>query len=149
MNDRKIVKFLHCDDVCIFQGVVFTLHFAYERSGLTWHIGCSISKFSYIRDLKHKTYGNLKKTVKLINKVIFHVFVKTTIKFRQIAHCSLRLTKWKRGLKHNHDFYEKIKFFRQINVFTEEITKEMIWRKFLTVITFYSTFAYSGTHNCF
>ena len=35
---------------------------------------------------------------------------------------------------------ENCHFFRQINVFTKEVTKEMISRKFLSVIAFYSTF---------
>ena len=37
-------------------------------------------------------------------------------------------------------FTEKWPFFRQINVFTKEITKEFISRKFLSVITFHTTF---------
>ena len=31
-------------------------------------------------------------------------------------------------------------FFRQINVFTNEVAKELISRKFLSVIAFYTTF---------
>ena len=39
-----------------------------------------------------------------------------------------------RLLRKNHHF------FRQINAFTKEVTKELISRKFLSVIAFYSTF---------
>ena len=35
---------------------------------------------------------------------------------------------------------ENLHFFRQINVFTNKVTKEMISRNFLSVIAFYSTF---------
>ena len=34
-------------------------------------------------------------------------------------------------------------FFRQINVFTKEVTNELISRNFLSVIAFYSTFPHS------
>ena len=43
--------------------------------------------------------------------------------------------------KHNYCFYEKFQqFFRQINVFTKEVTKELISRKFLSVIAFHIIF---------
>ena len=53
---------------------------------------------------------------------------------------------WKSRQKHGHDqctvFMGKLTFFRQINVFTKEVTKGLISRNFLRVITFYSTFPY-------
>ena len=49
---------------------------------------------------------------------------------------------WKSRQKHDRRslFYGKINIFRQINVFTEEVTKELISRNFLSVIAFYSIF---------
>ena len=35
-------------------------------------------------------------------------------------------------------------FFRQITLFTKEVTKELISRNFLSVIAFYSTFPHYG-----
>ena len=37
-------------------------------------------------------------------------------------------------------FTEKLPFFRQINISTKEVTKELISRKFLSVIAFYRDF---------
>ena len=39
-------------------------------------------------------------------------------------------------------FTEKTRFFRQIDDFTKEVTKELISRKFLIVIAFYSTISH-------
>ena len=39
-------------------------------------------------------------------------------------------------------------FFRQINGFTKEVTKELISRKFLSLIAFYSTFPHCDTLGC-
>ena len=51
---------------------------------------------------------------------------------------------WKNRQKHDHHFYGKIAiFFRQINGFT----KEMISRKFLSVIAFYSIFPHCENYN--
>ena len=44
---------------------------------------------------------------------------------------------WKSRRKHDHDFYRKI---RQTNVFTKEVTKELISRNFFYVIAFFSIF---------
>ena len=40
-------------------------------------------------------------------------------------------------------------FFRQINIFTKEVTKELISRKFLSVIAFYSTFPHCEAKSLF
>ena len=37
-------------------------------------------------------------------------------------------------------FTERLPFFRQINISTKEVTKELISRKFLSVIAFYRDF---------
>ena len=42
-------------------------------------------------------------------------------------------------------FTENYNFFRQCNDFTKEVTKEIISRKFLSVIAFYSTFPHCST----
>ena len=49
-----------------------------------------------------------------------------------------------------HTFAEKMNiFFRQMNAFTKEVTKELIWRNFLCVIAFYTTFPHTHcVFNC-
>ena len=55
----------------------------------------------------------------------------------------LKSTVWKSRLKHNHHFYGKNQhFFRQINVVTKEVTKELISRKIFKrdrVLQYFST----------
>ena len=53
---------------------------------------------------------------------------------------SFVFTVWKSTIKRDHNFTEKSTFFRQINVFTKEVTKELNSRNFFCVIAFWNTF---------
>ena len=74
-----------------------------------------------------------------------HFSVKLTILTKEFISRKYfqRDTEWKSRQKQDRNlcFYGKRNtFFRQINVFTKVITKELISRKFLSVITFHTTF---------
>ena len=66
---------------------------------------------------------------KLLRYLLEFNCTQTGFKWVQCAQCGKVCT-----IKRDYNFYGKINIFCQINVFTKELTKELISRKFLSVI---------------
>ena len=89
----------------------------------------SISTIALIHSTAHRQCGNLKNSHSPKN-------ISSNRFFSNLSHNSVE-----KYYKTRSQFLRKNQhFFRQINVFTKEVTKELISRNFFSVITIYSTF---------